>query len=109
MSSSSSSSGLSTQSSPFREPMPEWNPEEAHAANIRRAIETGDEPSHDFSTRSEDDQSLTEGESDLCFLANAEAVEESDADRLPWDGAPSSKEEEQEEEEEDDSSSDEPP
>ncbi|KAK1650460.1 hypothetical protein QYE76_068265 [Lolium multiflorum] len=37
-SSSSSSSGLSAQSSPFREPTPEWNPEEAHAANIRRAI-----------------------------------------------------------------------
>jgi hypothetical protein len=106
---SSSSSDLSAQSSPFREPTPEWNPEEAHAANIRRAIEAGDEPSHDFSIWSEDDQSLTDGESDLRFLANEEAVEESDDDHLPWDGAPSSEEEEKEEEEEDDSSSDEPP
>ncbi|KAK1662181.1 hypothetical protein QYE76_050340 [Lolium multiflorum] len=84
-------------------------PEEAHAANIRRAIEAGDEPSHDFSTWSEDDQSLTDGESDLSFLAREEAVEESDDDHLPWDGAPSSEEERPEEEEEDDSSSDEPP
>jgi hypothetical protein len=106
---SSSSSDLSAQSSPFREPTPEWKPEEAHAANIRRAIEAGNEPSHDFSTWSEDDQSLTDGESDLSFLAREEAVEESDDDHLPWDGAPSSEEERPEEEEEDDSSSDEPP
>ena len=109
-SSSSASLGLSSQSSPFREPTPEWDPVEAHAANTRRAIEAGDDPSHNFSIWSEDDQSLTDGESDLCFLANEEAVEESDDDHLSWDGAPSSEEaEEKEEEEEDDSSSDEPP
>jgi hypothetical protein len=104
MSSSSSSSGLSTQSSPFREPTPEWNPEEAHAANIRRAIEAGDEPSHDFSIWSEDDQSLTDGESVLRSLVNGAA--ESDDDDLPWEGVTSS---EEVEEEEDNSSSDEPP
>ncbi|KAK1697796.1 hypothetical protein QYE76_014493 [Lolium multiflorum] len=40
------------------------------------------------------------------FLANGEAVEESDDDRFSWDGVTSS---EEAEEEEDDSSSDEPP
>src|SRR5215203_3700811 len=99
MSSSSSSSGLSTQSSPFREPTPEWNPEEAHAANIRRAIEAGDEPSHNFSIWSEDDQSLTDGESVLRFLANGEAEEESDDDRFSCDDFTSPEEEEEEEKE----------
>lgn len=107
MSSSSSSSGLSTQSSPFREPTPEWDPQEAHADNIRCAIANGDESSHDSSVWSEDDQSLTDGESDLRFLAIGESEEESDDDDLSWDGFASS--EEVKEEEEDDSSSDEPP
>ena len=106
MSSSSSSSGLSTQSSPFREPTPEWIPEEAHAANVRRAIEVGDEPSHDFSIWSEDDQSMTDGESVLRGLINGAAETESDDDDLPCEGITSS---EEVEEEEDDSSSDEPP
>ncbi|KAK1628102.1 hypothetical protein QYE76_002417 [Lolium multiflorum] len=107
-SSSSSSSGLSAQSSPFREPTPEWDPQGAHAANIRRAIEDGDESSHDFSVWSEDDKSLTDGESDLRFLAG-ESEEESEDDRLSWGDFTSSEEVKDEEEEEDDTSSDEPP
>ncbi|KAK1603567.1 hypothetical protein QYE76_017888 [Lolium multiflorum] len=58
---------------------PEWNPDEAHAANTRRAIEAGTNQAT-TSTWSEDDQSPTDGESDLRFLANEEAVEESDDD-----------------------------
>jgi hypothetical protein len=108
-SSSSASSGFPIESSSSREPTPEWNPAEVHAANTRRAIEAGDEPSHDFSIWSEDDKSLTDGESDLRFLVKREAVEESEDDRFPWDGATSSAEAVEEEEEEDDSSSDEPP
>ena len=111
-SSSSASSGLFTQSSSSREPTPEWNPEEAHAANIRRAIEAGEESSHDFSVWSEDDKSSTDGESDLRFLADGETEEESDDDRFSCDDFTSPEEEEEEkeeEEEEDDTSSDEPP
>jgi hypothetical protein len=108
-SSSSSPSGLYIESLSSREPTPEPNPAEVHAANTRRAIEAGDEPSHDFSIWSEDDQSLTDGESDLRFLARREAVEESEDDRFSWDGAPSSEEVVDEEEEEDDTSSDTPP
>ncbi|KAK1685672.1 hypothetical protein QYE76_046520 [Lolium multiflorum] len=81
-SSSSASSDLSTQSSSSREPTPEPNPAEVHAANIRRAIEAGEESSHDFSIWSEDDKSLTDGESDLRFLADGETEEESDDDRF---------------------------
>jgi hypothetical protein len=105
-SSSSASSGLSTQSS--REPTPEWDPKKAHEAHILRVIEDGDESSHDFSVWSEDDQSSTDGESDLRFLADGETEEESDDNRFSWDDF-SSFEEEEEEEEEDDTSSDEPP
>ncbi|KAK1616533.1 hypothetical protein QYE76_022050 [Lolium multiflorum] len=108
-SSYSSSSGLSAQSSPFREPTPEWNPQEAHAANIRRAIADGDESSHDSSVWSEDDQSLTDGESDLRFLAIGESEEESDDDGFSWDGFSSAEEVKEEEEEEEDTSFDEPP
>ncbi|KAK1646211.1 hypothetical protein QYE76_064016 [Lolium multiflorum] len=97
--------GPSAQSSPFREPTPEWNPEEAHAGNIRRAIEAGDEPSHNFSIWSEDDQSLTDGESVLRCLVNGVAEGESDDGDFPWEGVTSSEEVEEEEEEEDDSSS----
>ena len=79
-SSSSASSDLSTQSSSSREPTPEPNPAEVHAANTRRTIEAGEESSHDFSIWSEDDKSLTDGESDLCFLADGETEEESDDD-----------------------------
>ena len=109
-SSSSASSGFPIESSSSREPTPEWNPAEVHAANTRRAIEAGNEPSHDFSIWSEDDKSLTDGESDLRFLADKEAVEESEDDRFPWDGATSEEvKEEEEEDDDDDSSPDEPP
>ena len=106
-SSSSPSSGLSTQSSPSREPTPEWDPQEAHAANIRRAIADGGESTHDSFVWSEDDQSLTDGESDLRFLAVGPSEEESDDDGFSWDGYSSA--EEVKEEEEDTTSSDEPP
>jgi hypothetical protein len=92
--------------------MPAPSPQEVHAANIRRAIEAGEESDHDFSIWSEDDQSSTDGESDLRFLANGESEEGSDDDRFPWDDFTSSEgveEEEEEEEDDDDSSSDEPP
>jgi hypothetical protein len=106
-SSSSPSSGLSTQSSTSREPTPEWDPQEAHAANICRAIADGDESTHDSFVWSEDDQSLTDGESDLRFLAVGQSEEESDDDGFSWDGYSSA--EEVKEEEEDTTSSDEPP
>ena len=84
-SSSSASSDLSTQASSSAEPAPEPNPEEVHAATTRRATEAGEESSHDFSVWSEDDKSLTDGESDLRFLADGESEEESDDDRFSWD------------------------
>jgi hypothetical protein len=99
-SSSSASSDLSTQSSSSREPTPEPNPAEVHAANTRRAIEAGEESSHDFSIWSEDDKSLTDGESDLRFLADGETEEESDDDRFSCDFTSPEEEEEEEEEEE---------
>nr|XP_051190149.1 histone chaperone ASF1-like [Lolium perenne] len=107
-SSSSPSSSLSIQSSLSREPTPEWDPQEAHAANIRRAIADGDESTHDSSVWSEDDQSLTDGESDLRFLAIGSSEEGSDDDGFSWDGPSSAEEVKEEEEEEDDASSDEP-
>jgi hypothetical protein len=106
---SSDSSVFSVESSSSRESTPEWNPAKVHEANTRRAIEAGDEPSHDFSIWSEDDRSLTDGESDLRFLVKREAVEESEDDCFPWDGVTSPEEVAEEEEEEDDSPSDEPP
>ncbi|KAK1660466.1 hypothetical protein QYE76_048625 [Lolium multiflorum] len=63
-SSSSSSSGLSVQSSPLREPTPEWDPMEAHEAYIRRAIEDGDESSHDFSEAKEEEEEEDDTSSD---------------------------------------------
>ncbi|KAK1629241.1 hypothetical protein QYE76_003556 [Lolium multiflorum] len=81
---------------------------EAHAANIRRAIADGDESTHSF-VWSEDDQSLTDGKSDLRFLAIGQSEEESDDDGFSWDGLSSAEEVKKEEEEEDDASSDEPP
>ena len=107
-SSSSAPSDLASQSSTSREPTPEYNPAEVHAANTRRAIAAGEESSHDFSIWSEDDKSLTDGESDLRFLAVGETEEESDDDSFSCDFTSSGEEEEQEEEE-DDTSSDEPP
>src|SRR5215203_4711686 len=98
---SSDSSVFSVESSSSRESTPEWNPAKVHEANTRRAIEAGDEPSHDFSIWSEDDKSLTDGESDLRFLVRREAVEESEDDCFPWDGVTSSEEVAEEEEEED--------
>ena len=91
--------------------MPAPSPQEVHAANIRRAIEAGEESSHDFSLWSEDDKSSTDGESDLRFLADGESEEESDDDRFSWDDFTTSEEvkEEEEEEDDDDSLPDEPP
>ncbi|KAK1691803.1 hypothetical protein QYE76_008500 [Lolium multiflorum] len=84
---------------------------QVHAANIRRAIAAGEESDHDFSIWSEDDQSSTDGESDLRFLTVGATEEESDDDSFSCDFTSSGEEEEEEEEEEDDneSSSDEPP
>jgi hypothetical protein len=109
-SSSSASSGLSFESS-SPEPIPAPSPQEVYAANIRRAIEAGEESDHDFSIWSEDDQSSTDGESDLRFLANGESEEKSDDDRFSWDDftSPEVKEEGEEEEDDDDSLSDAPP
>jgi hypothetical protein len=79
-----------------------------YAGGVRYPCPTAwDKEDHDFSVWSEDDRSSTDGESDLRFLANEEAVEASDDDRFSWDGVTSS--EEVKEEEEDDGSSDEPP
>ena len=108
-SSSSAPSDLASQSSTSREPTPELTQKEVHAANTRRAIEAGEEFSHDFSVWSEDDKSLTDGEGDLCLLAVGETEEESDDDRFSYDFTSSEEEEEEQEEEEDDTSSDEPP
>jgi hypothetical protein len=107
-SSSSAPSDLASQSSTSRKPTPEYNPAENHAANTRRAIAAGEESDHNFSIWSEDDQSSTDGESDLRFLAVGETEEESDDDSFSCDFT-SSEEEEEQEEEEDDTSSDEPP
>nr|XP_051206646.1 coatomer subunit beta'-2-like [Lolium perenne] len=67
---------------------------EAHKANIRQAIEAGEESSHDFSVWSEGDGSSTDGESDLRFLADGETEEESDDDHFSWDSFTSFEEEE---------------
>ncbi|KAK1616334.1 hypothetical protein QYE76_021851 [Lolium multiflorum] len=70
-----------------------------------------DKEDHDSLVWSEDDKSLTDGESDLRFLAVGETEEESDDDSFSCDFTSSGEEGEQGEEEEDDdeSSSDEPP
>ncbi|KAK1680723.1 hypothetical protein QYE76_041571 [Lolium multiflorum] len=107
-SSSSSSSGLSYVSSPIRESTPSWG---TQAAYDILAPTKWDKEDHDSLVRSEDDKSLTDGESDLRFLAVGEAEEESDDDSFSCDLTSSGEEGEQGEEEEDDdeSSSDEPP
>ncbi|KAK1681261.1 hypothetical protein QYE76_042109 [Lolium multiflorum] len=106
-SSSSSSSGLSYVSSPIRESTPSWG---TQAAYDILAPTKWDKEDHDSLVRSEDDNSLTDGESDLRFLAVGETEEESDDDSF-CDFTSSGEEGEQGEEEEDDdeSSSDEPP
>ncbi|KAK1665935.1 hypothetical protein QYE76_054094 [Lolium multiflorum] len=101
--------GSSSQSSTSREPTPEYNPAEVHAANTRRAIAAGEESDHDFSIWSEDDQSSTDGESDLRFLAVGETEEESDDTSPATSPLPGEEEQEEEEEDDDESSSDEPP
>ncbi|KAK1698155.1 hypothetical protein QYE76_014852 [Lolium multiflorum] len=96
--------GLSTQSSTSREPTPEWGPQEAHAADIRRAIADGDESTHDSLVWSEDDQSLTDGESDLRFLLSGSRRRKATTTAPGTATPPRVKEEE-----EDTTSSDEPP
>jgi hypothetical protein len=90
-------------SSPIRESTPEWG---TQAAYDILAPTAWDQEDHDFSVWSEDDKSLTDGESDPLFLADGEPEEESDDDRLSWADFTTSEEEEEEEE---NSSSDEPP
>ncbi|KAK1691784.1 hypothetical protein QYE76_008481 [Lolium multiflorum] len=101
--SSSASSGLSFQSSPSREPTPEYDPTAAYEA---LAPPHWDEADWDFSVWSEDDESLTDGEDDLQFLVNGELEEESDDDAFYWGEDISSDEEDEAEE---DTSSDEYP
>ncbi|KAK1666669.1 hypothetical protein QYE76_054828 [Lolium multiflorum] len=107
-SSSSSSSGLSYVSSPIRESTPSWG---TQAAYDILAPTKWDKEDHDSFVWSEDDKSLTDGESDLRFLAVGEPEEESDDDNFSCDFTSSGEEGEQGEEEEadDESSSDEPP
>ncbi|KAK1632686.1 hypothetical protein QYE76_007001 [Lolium multiflorum] len=98
--------GLSVQSSPPGADArvgPDGSPRGLHS----RAIEDGDESSHDFSV-CEDDKSSTD-ERRPPFLADGESEEESDDDRFSWGDFTSSDEAKEEEEEEDDTSSDEPP
>jgi hypothetical protein len=95
-------------SSPIRESTPSWG---TQAAYDILAPTKWDKEDHDSLVRSEDDKSLTDGESDLRFLAAGETEEESDSDRSSWVNPSTSEEVEEEEEEEisDDSLSDEPP
>ncbi|KAK1611149.1 hypothetical protein QYE76_034822 [Lolium multiflorum] len=92
-SSSSSSSELSYGSSSSRETPPDI-----------RAPEEWDLEDHASSIWSEDDQSLTSGDEDLQFLAVGELESESEDDRFPWDGCPTSEEEEEEDDDDDDDS-----
>ena len=102
-SSSSASSALSFQSSSSREPTPEYDPIAAYEA---LAPLWWDEADWDFAVRSEDDESLTDGEDNLQFLVDGELEEESDDDAFSWGEDISSDEED---ETEDDTSSDEYP
>ncbi|KAK1677452.1 hypothetical protein QYE76_038300 [Lolium multiflorum] len=102
-SSSSYSSGLSSQSSSSREPTPEYDPIAAYEA---RAPLWWDEADWDFAVRSEDDESLTDGEDNFQFLVDGELEEESDDNTFSWGEDISSDEED---EAEDDTSSDEYP
>jgi hypothetical protein len=105
-SSSSNSSGLSFQSSSSvnREPTPEHPPPTAYEA---LAPQWWDERDWDFDVWSEDDESLTDGEEDLQFLAEGALEAESADDAISWGEDISSSDEEEEAEE--DSSSDEYP
>jgi hypothetical protein len=106
-SSSSNSSGLSFQSSDSvnREPTPEHPPRAAHEA---LAPQWWDERDWDFDAQSEDDESLTDGEEDLQFLAEGELEAESADDAMSW-GEDISSSDEEEEAEEDTSSDEYPP
>ncbi|KAK1697133.1 hypothetical protein QYE76_013830 [Lolium multiflorum] len=101
-SSSSPSSDPSYVSSPIRESTPEWG---TLAAYDILAPTAWDQEDHDFSVWSEDDKSLTDGESDPLLLADGDPEEESDDDRLSWADFTTTEEEEEEE----NSSSGEPP
>ncbi|PUZ66508.1 hypothetical protein GQ55_3G315900 [Panicum hallii var. hallii] len=73
-SSSSASSVISYESESSREPTPEYDPIAAYEA---RAPLHWDEEEWDFRYRSEDDESLTDGE-DLALLLGAELEEDED-------------------------------
>ena len=77
MSSSSVSSCCSYQSSYSSEPIPEYDPIAAYEAN---APLWRDERDWDFAVESEDDESLTDREDNLQFLADGELEQESDDD-----------------------------
>ena len=102
-SSSSGSSGLSFQSSSSSEPTPEFD---VTAMNEAIAPLWWDEADWDLDVWSEEDESLTDGEDNLQFLADGALEEESDDDVFSWGEDISSDEKE---EPEDDTSSDEYP
>jgi len=108
-SSSSYSSGLSFQSSTSDDwaSSPERTLMETYEA---LAPQWWDERDWDFAAQSGDDESMTDGEEDLQFLADGELVAESADDAISWgEDLSSSDEEEEEKEEEEDSSSEEYP
>ena len=108
-SSSSNSSAVSYQSSPFREPTPEVDITAMHNA---LAPEAWDAAEWDYSVRSkpsEDEASLTDGEADLQFLAEGELEGESADDAFSWGEDLSPSEEEEEAGTEDETSSGEYP
>ena len=96
MSSSSVSSCCSYQSSSSSELIPAYDPIAAYEAN---APEWWDERDWNFAIESEDNESLTDGEDNLQFLADGELEPESEDDRFSWDGYSSSDDEEEEEDE----------
>ena len=106
-SSSSNSSGLSFQSadSVNREPTPELPPTAAYEA---LAPQWWDERDWDFAARSEDDESLIDGEEGLQFLVDGELEAESADDMVSW-GEDIDSSDEEEEAEEDTSSDEYPP
>src|SRR3954471_21880893 len=106
-SSSSESSGLSSQASNTmseRAPTPEHPPMAAYEV---LAPQWWDERDWDFAAWSEDDESLTDGEEGLQFLADGELEAESSDDAASWDDGLEFSDEEEEAEE--DTSSDEYP
>ena len=104
-SSSSYSSGLSFQSSTSDDwaSSPERTPMEMYET---LAAQWWDERDWDFAAQSGDDESMTDGEEDLQFLADGELAAESADDAISWGEDLSSSDEEEEEE---DSSSEEYP